>query len=336
MKKYLSLYGGEFIVIKNKLNPNASFHFEESAGIRLYDHEYFSPKSLLEFSISENPDLVYVVGWTQKDYLKIARYFFKKKKPVICGVDNPWKNTMRQKYGSIYSNLFLTKTFTHIWIPGKPQYRFALKLGFSPDRILQGLYSADYDYLYNEYKKHRIHKAREFPHRFIYVGRYLEFKGLKELWEAFAEFYEEAENKWELWCLGEGELFPERKIHPHIRHIGFVQPTEIPNYFNDTGAFVLASHCDHWGVVVHEFASAGYPLICSKGVGAATQFLENGINGYHLQPYSIPSIKNSLLMISRKSDEELLRMGDISVEKARSLTPEDWAKTLRNVFYVNA
>lgn len=331
IQEYLSMYGGEFIIVKDKRNPNASFKFSESDNIRLYDHDDFTKRELLEFCIQEDPDIIYVVGWTQKDYLMIARYFFKKGIPVICGVDNPWKNTLRQRYGSIYSNLFLTNRFSHIWIPGKPQHEFAKRLGFSSNQILSGLYSADFDLFYKEYLKNRTQKSQKFPHRFIYAGRYLALKGVIDLWNAFIDFQKETNSDWELWLLGEGELFDSRLIHPKVKHMGFIQPTEIPEYLSETGVFIMPSHYDHWGVAVHEFAAAGYPLICSDNVEAASQFLENGKNGFLHRAQDVSSLKKAMIKISRMTDEDLEKMGDISVQKASTITPRDWAAALRSV-----
>ena len=329
--EYMNIFGGEFFIVRDQFNPNASFKFQEFDNLHIVDHEAFTRKTLMEYCINVDPDLIYVVGWTHRDYLNVARYFYKKGKPVICGVDNPWKNTLRQRYGSIYSNLFLTKRFTHIWIPGQPQFEFAKRLGFSNTQILTGLYSADYELFNEEYLKNRKAKSKKFPHRFIYVGRYLELKGIRDLWQAFIEFQEETNSEWELWSLGEGGLFEERIKHPKIKHWGFVQPSKIPAFLPDTGVFVMPSHYDHWGVAVHEFAAAGYPLICSDNVEAASQFLTNDLNGYLHVAQDVTSLKDALNKISQKNDDELLKMGDISAEKARVITPYDWAKTLQSV-----
>lgn len=332
IKEYLSMYGGQFIIVRDRVSHNAPFQFHGSDNLYLYDHDNFSKKSLLDFCISENPDIVYVAGWTHNDYLSVARYFFKKDIPVICGLDNPWENTLRQRYGTVYSNYFLKKCFTHIWIPGDPQYKFARRLGFSSDQILMGLYSADYNLFYNEYLKNGISKSRKFPHRFIYVGRYFDFKGIRDLWKAFLEFQNETDSDWELWSIGTGDLFDKRLKHPKVRHIGFVQPSELPKYLSDTGVFILPSHREHWGVVVHEFAAAGFPLICSDNVMAATKFLEDGRNGFIHKAKDASSLKDAMIRISNMEDVQLVNMGELSVAKAGDLTPESWAMTLRKLY----
>ena len=51
----------------------------------------------------------------------------------------------------------------------------------------------------------------------------------------------------------------------------FIQPENLEKVKN-AGCFVLPSLKDNWGVVVHEFAAAGLPLIISDGVGAKLLF----------------------------------------------------------------
>lgn len=329
--EYLSLYEDEFVIVRDRVSSEAPYNFTPSDRIRIYDHDHFTKKELLEFCVRENADVVYVTGWIYNDYLDVARYYFKKNIPVICGLDNPWQNTLRQKYGAIYSKLYLTKRFSHVWVPGKSQFEFARRLGFPENKILYGLYSANYKMFYNEYLKNREKKSNQFPHRFIYVGRYNNIKGISDLWKAFEIFHNESKSDWELWALGTGELFEKRLHHPKVFHKGFVQPKEMPNYLKETGVLVLPSHSDHWGVAVHEFAAAGFPLICSHKVEAASSFLENGKNGFIHTAGDIKSLKESMIKISMKTDSELLKMGDISARFAGKITPGDWAKTLKKV-----
>ncbi len=331
MRKFISMYGGEFIVFRNNDNGHAPFQLEEHHGIRWYDSHLYSEQALLNFCKKESPDLVYVSGWSNRKYMKVARFFKAEGVPVLCGVDNPWTNTIKQRMGLPVLKRYLNKSVSHLWIPGSFQYEFAKKLGFSEQNIIKNLYSADVELFLPQYHKNRSMKKKSFPKRFIYVGRYLTLKGVQDLWDAFIQFQKEYKSDWELWCLGTGDLYDKRPDHPKIKHFGFVQPKDIPAYIKDTGVLIMPSHYDHWGVAVHEFAAAGYPLICSDNVGAATRFLEHGINGFVHKAGDIQSLKEAMHKMSDLSDEQLLGMGDISVEKARSLTPADWAKTLKGV-----
>lgn len=331
MRKFIELYGGEFIVFRDVNSIHSPFEFQNEPGIRLYDASALNKEELLQFCIREKPDSVYVCGWSNRKYLRIAEYFKKRNIPTVCGIDNPFTNSPRQRIGMLFLRNVLHKSFSHVWIPGDFQLGFVKRLGFGDHQIIKNLYSADLDLFLSEYEKNRLIKAQNFPHRFIYVGRYLTIKGVRDLWEAFIQLQNENGNEWELWCLGTGDLYESRPGHPKIHHFGFVQPVEIPKYIPETGVFIMPSHFDHWGVAVHEFAAAGYPLICSDNVGASTLFLIEGRNGFIHQAGNIESLKNTMRKIIACSDEDLVQMGDYSVRQARLISPEVWAKSLMKI-----
>jgi glycosyltransferase involved in cell wall biosynthesis len=193
------------------------------------------------------------------------------------------------------------------------------------------MYSADVDLFHQYYNETKEAKENKFPHRFIYVGRYTELKGIRELWQAFSSLSDDERKGWELWCLGKGELHPEFPKNDSIKDFGFVQPDQLKKYLIDTGVFILPTHYEHWGVVVHEYAASGFPMICSTTTSAATTFLKEGENGFFCQPKSVESVRKSLLKIINSSDEQLIAMGKKSVELSNMITPDTWADTIMSL-----
>ena len=114
----------------------------------------------------------------------------------------------------------------------------------------------------------------------------------EELWQAFVELQTEQPNEWELWCLGIGDIKPIE--HPKIKHFGFVQPKDLATYTSQTGVFVLPSRFEPWGVVVHEFAASGFPLLLSNQVGAKEQFLQETKNGFEFKSENVSGLKASI------------------------------------------
>jgi glycosyltransferase involved in cell wall biosynthesis len=203
---------------------------------------------------------------------------------------------------------------------------FAKRLGFNKQNTLTGLYSCDYSFFHNLFLQCKEEKQKKFPHRFIYVGRYYDFKGVTDLWHAFIDLQKEFPNEWELWCLGTGDVPPI--VHPKIKHFGFVQPKDMQKFIAECGVFVLPSRFEPWGVAVHEFASAGFPLLCSDEVGAAEMFLKNNENGFMFKAKNILQLKNVMKKIISLSDDKLFSMGEMSAELAKQITPDRWADTL--------
>ena len=322
--KFISDYGGEFYLIHWPINSEAPFVFDKDSKLSLIDRKKINRKELLQLVEKINPDLIYCSGWIDKDYLYVCKQF-KRKIPVVLGLDNQWKATLKQKTASLFSKYFLLKYFNTAWVPGASQQTYAKHLGFSDDRIFSGFYSADVKHYRANISPDKFKNVK----RFLYVGRYYDFKGITDLWSAFIQLNNEFPNEWELWCLGTGSIQPI--IHPKIKHFGFVQPADMGKFISDTSIFILPSRFEPWGVVVHEFAAAGFPLICSSEVGAAEAFLENGKNGFLFEAGNISELKKCIKKIISLNENELLSMGNKSVELAQKITPEKWANTLMSI-----
>lgn len=323
--KALISKGADVHVVKFAVNKEAPFRFVYPDGIHVYERDNYTDSQLISLVQTIQPNIIVCSGWIDKSYLKVCKKF-KNKCLTVLALDNHWKGTLKQKLASIASSFYLKNRFSKCWVPGELQYNYALKLGFKSNEVLTGFYSCDFNLFHNQYLLNIESKKKNFPKRFIFVGRYYDFKGIKDLWNAFIELQNESSNDWELWCLGTGDIEPIK--HENIKHFGFVQPQNLPEYIKNTGVFVLPSHFEPWGVVVHEFAAAGFPIICSDEVGAKQAFVENGVNGYIYKAGNIVELKSKLKTIMEMNDADLSKMSDESVGKAKMNTPDIWADKL--------
>lgn len=271
------------------------------------------------------PKSIYFSGWLDKDYNKIAKKYFGAINTIL-GFDNKWENTLKQHIAAWFSPFLIKNKFNKCFVPGDLQKIFATKLGFKENEIQLGAYSADVALFSSYYNKCRNNKQQDFPKRFIYVGRYHDFKGVDKLWQAFIELQNENPNDWELWCLGTGSLQPTN--HPKIKHFGFVQPENFLEYAQQTGVFVMPSLFEPWGVVLHEFAAMGFPLLASNRVGAVESFLKDKKNGFIFKANDVTSLKEKLKDVMQLSSEQLNLMGEYSSQLAQRITPKIWADNL--------
>ena len=274
----LSLLAEEIHIVRWPVNKEAPFQFSFPENVFVYERDAYSGQTLLQLVRQINPDKIICCGWIDKGYLKVCRAY-KGKIPTVMSMDNHWNASAKQQLMRLIAPLTIHRCFSHSWVPGTLQKRYALKLHFPENKIQTGFYSADTVYFSNIFRKISPAKKENFPHRIIYIGRYIESKGVFTLWNSFIKAVEQTRSDWELWCLGTGELYDKRVEHPQIKHFGFVQPTELEGYLAQTGIFILPSIFEPWGVVVQEMAAAGMPLICSDKVGAASLFLQDCKNG---------------------------------------------------------
>ena len=237
-------------------------------------------------------------------------------------MDNQWHGTFRQRLACILSFFFIHRYFDYIQVSGRLQYEYAARLGFSRTNILMNLYSADTQLFAEKYYSDKELKQRSYPHRFLFVGRLHQNKGIDVLLSAWKAVCEQGKHDWQLVVIGDGPLSETFEAQAQVVYKPFMQPVDLVEEIITAGVFVLPSRKEPWGVVVHEFAAAGLPLILSDVCGAATEFLISGYNGYSFQNESVVSLSKSLRCIINMKDEDLQRMGSRSHEMSKRITPE--------------
>ncbi|MFN2429460.1 MAG: glycosyltransferase family 4 protein [Cryomorphaceae bacterium] len=320
----LAKTGVDVSVFAYPVNAEAPFEFDaENSLVHYYDRNSHETAQLNSKILELKPDVVVCSGWIDDGYLKVLsknKGLFKS----VVALDNQMPATVKEKLALLRAKIKFGNLFDYAWVPGPPQVAYAKALGFSANRIFEGFYTADYQMLSRE----NWDSTEYFPKRFVYVGRYVDFKGVKDLWKAFNAL---DKNGWQLFCAGHGELYAGRDNSPGINHMGFVQPAELNKFVAQGGVFVLPSRKEPWGVVVHEFASAGYPLLCSNRVGSAAALLENNINGLSFKAGSVKSLMQVMERMVHKPDKELWEMGAKSKKIASVYTIEKWVKTALHI-----
>ncbi len=319
---------GEVHIVRWAVNKEAPFKFQFNEHIKIYNKENYNIKELQELVKTINPSIIICSGWIDRDYLKITKTYYGKI-PTVMTCDTHWTGSLKQQIARVLSRFTLLKTFSHAWVPGQSQKQYALRLGFKVGKILTGFYSCDLMRFESIYQNQFQQKQKQFPKRFLFVGRYVELKGIKELWKAFIDLNDEQPNDWELWCLGVGDITPIK--HPKIKHFGFVQPSDLSSYAKQTGVFVLPSRFEPWGVVVHEYAASGFPLLLSNQVGAKEQFLHVDKNGFEFEAGNMESIKLALKKVMALKDIQLLDMGATSNKLSKSISPKTWVDSLLRI-----
>lgn len=317
----------EVLVVRWPVNAEAPFKLDDAGDLKVVTKSDYSNHDLEQLVNDFKPDIVVCSGWMDKDYLRIVKSLDKGTKKVLS-LDNHWNGSLKQRIASVVSPVYLKRHFTHAWVPGTKQEMFAKKLGFG-NAILKGFYCADTDLFNDKFKATFSGKKEAFPKRFLYVARYVEHKGIFEMWEAFRQLQEEEPNEWELWCLGTGDQWDKRVEHEKIQHFGFVQPEEMNECIAKSGVYILPSKFEPWGVSVQEFAIAGFPLLLSKAIGSEEQFLEE--NGVSFSAGSVAEIKAAMKKIINTSDEKLIEMGELSHAIGMRYTTQDWAERILSI-----
>ncbi|WP_445666634.1 glycosyltransferase family 4 protein [Fodinibius sp. AD559] len=323
LKTLKEKYDVKLLVYSWPQSPNAPFDEET---FQFIDHHYIKENDdysqILERLIKFDPDTILTSGWIDSDYLKACRRIKGNGIPVIAGSDTQFENTFRQKAAQWIAPFYLHSAIDVLWVSGERQRQLAYKLGYTDQNCLDGFYSCDWE-KFAEYKN--VDKSQR---AFIYVGRYIDRKGIPQLIDAYKQYCEEVKDPWKLVCAGKGPLGKELDRVNGIENRGFTQPDELPELMTEASAFVLPSLKEPWGVVVHEAAATGLPLICSSACGVTTALLRDRYNGYLVEPGNTSHLVNKMKTMHQLSDKEYGKMSKRSFELSKQLTPHLWADTL--------
>lgn len=322
-------HGLEVHIVRWPVNAEAPFAQGSMPGITVHERGHFDIGALRRFAGELRPDIILASGWVDKGYLQVCRDARKRGIPTVMCSDTAWRGDLRQWAAVGMGRLWLHRTFSHAWVTGEAQARYARRLGFPASRVRTGFYAADLDRFLPMARQFQGVKAAAFPHRFLCVARYIPAKGHQYMVETFAGLCDTGQaGDWELWCLGTGQLHPLAQSHPRIKHLGFVQAGEVWRYMEQSGVFILPSLYEPWGVVVHEHAAAGFPLVLSSAVGARHRFLKEGHNGICFTAGNKASLQDAFRKVIAAPDADLLAMGQRSTELAAGWGPREWGDTL--------
>ena len=302
------------------IHSEAPFQFESTDHYTLHPKEKHSRESLKQLLAQINPAAIVCSGWMDSDYNAVAKAY-RKHIPVVLTLDNWWTGSLKQRIAALTAPWFIHRRFNRAWVPGEPQIPFAQKLGFSGNFLATGFYCADPKPFQAIYEKRQETSPSK---KILYIGRYLDVKGVRELWSAFIQLSDEFP-EWELHCIGTGELWDSRVIHPKIIHHGFKQPRELEPHLLDAACFVMPSKKEPWGVVLHEMAIAGLPLLATRHVGSATEYLVSKRNGFELLT---ANLVQELKQMVQTSEAERKVMSARSHELGLRHSHKAWVETL--------
>jgi glycosyltransferase involved in cell wall biosynthesis len=266
------------------------------------------------------PDVVVVSGWNYLGYMRMLREN-RGRFVRALSMDNQWLWKLKQFGGMAISPWLVKPCFDVVFASGARQRRMARLLGFQHSQIFEGYLSCDWPL----FSAHRAGFAG--PPKFLYAGRLVDVKGIEALLGGYRLYRGRNADPWPLELIGVGPFEETARREPGVTVKSFMQPAELAAALAEASCFVLPNKFEPWGVVLHEAASAGLPLIASAKVGSADVVLRHGWNGLLLDRVDDVSIADSLGRIAALDPGERQVLGERSARLARDLTPDIWAET---------
>ncbi|MDF1683526.1 MAG: glycosyltransferase family 4 protein [Legionellaceae bacterium] len=305
-----------------------TYQAPECSNVYMYKRSEMSIDAMRDFAQALAPTITVVAGWMDKGYMKVIRQLRAQGKVVVTGFDAQWCGSMRQYAAAVFGALdYFSHYYSHAWVSGAYQYEYARRLGFDKKEIIYDLLSADLNLFHDAYQGCIEKKAKCYPHRFLFVGRFEPVKGLDTLLKAW-QLLGKGRCDWELHLIGNGSLKTTLQATQGVVVKDFMQPELLKKEVAHAGCFLLPSTNEPWGVVVHEFAAAGIPLILSDVVGARSTFLISGLNGYLFKANDAQALANRMRQICELSDQKLMTMAEASHQLSYRISPQTSAANL--------
>jgi glycosyltransferase involved in cell wall biosynthesis len=304
------------------VNAQAPLELKAENGIEWIPKKDWNKAEAILKDRSGDYDCVVVSGWGDVDYNEFVKAKGKSKK--VLAFDTQFNNSFRMLFGSLWMRWRLKSYYDAAWVPGERQVKLAKALGFTSEAIATGFYVADL--------KGIGISSRESDtdlFRIGFVSRLVSEKGFPDVLLALMHPLNLHPN-WRVHVWGTGPLMDALPHHDQITYHGFTQPHELKNVWSKLDVFVLASRYEPWGVVVHEAAGAGLPMIVTSAVGAADLFVEQGKNGWVVPVDDYQAICKWLLELDEMSLEVQKKMRSVSLEKASKIDAVQWCNTLQN------
>lgn len=271
-----------------------------------------------------NPDVVIMWSWDGKGYRAVMKAMKGRALRVVF-TSNFWHGSKKQWAGLIAHKFYVDPLFDCAWVPGERSEQFARRIGFAGKDIIRGANSADTPIFDRGPRAADEIASRR---RFLFTGRLIWHKAPTELAEAYRRYRNLVDDPWGLDIAGDGPLRTDfAGIDGVVMH-GFVQPEALVELMHQSSALLLPSHIEWYGVVVHEAAVAGLPLICSDGVGAVPHLLQDGFNGWTVPAGDIDALAEAMARMSTTDTERLGSMSEGSRALGSRLTPTIWAQNL--------
>lgn len=110
----------------------------------------------------------------------------------------------------------------------------------------------------------------------------------------------------------------------NIHFMPFISRDELARYYEAADIFALPTREDTWGLVVNEAMAAGLPIITTTNCVAGCELVENGVNGFLVEPENVEELHRRMSELIMNPD---LRssMGKNSLSKISAYTYENMA-----------
>lgn len=253
-------------------------------------------------SILKNHQVICVCGYYPlTNFIIILGSFILNKKIIYMtdGID------ISKNYYFIKKIIYyiLIKKVNGFWVPGRASKKFLMSLSAKSNNIISGLYCFDYsnisqlaDITMSERSYER--KKLDIEHDdflLLFIGKLKKKRNIKKLIKVMNCINN---NKIKLLIIGDGEEsdIVKNSGNKNIRHISKVCFHDIHKYYKLANGYLHFGK-EQYSLALEEAVFFELPIVASNRIGAAYDFVRDGINGYLLDNKSDEMYKEAILKV---------------------------------------
>lgn len=274
-----------------------------------------------------NPKLLLVSGRMDKSYLRVAKKF-KEHINVVTIQDTQFNFNFLQIVKILFSKYLYRQYFSSYWGMGSLQTANALSLGFNPSRIHENFYVGS---LGEPVKKQKGFNKKELT-TILCVARLVEEKNLEKLAQSIELINKEYNYTCKVLICGEGPLDKKLKTFNCVELLGYKTQDELKSIAEKCDLFCLLSLYEPWGLVIHELASQGLPIVASSNCGSAFNLVYDNYNGFILRSNDDQEIKETLLKYIKSEKNFKMQMSKNSKRISYKIDNDIWSSTLLSLY----
>ena len=197
-----------------------------------------------------------------------------------------------------------------VFVPGRAARVYVESLGVPPHRVFEGCYQLDSEQILSSVRLARVQRDRlraklgisQQCFVFLMVANMIPTRCHRLLLDAFYQVSVCSDSR--LVLVGEGperrslEKVCESKHYKNVRIVGGVAYDDLAKWYAVCDAYVHSGY-EPYSTALAYAATAGCPIVVSRAVGAAQDYVIDGVTGYFCDPLDIDAFAKNMLLLAR-------------------------------------
>lgn len=275
--------------------------------------------ALKKVLIENSWDAVWIHGYFNQALVYLFVQCWLKKIPIFFRGESTLISSKPSMLKDIFLR-FLVRNTTALLTVGRQNTDYYRHYGATEKQLFTMPYAVDNERFQSHRGAENSVKKPSNKKIVLFASKFIPRKHPLLLIDAFAQLNKDILNSTELWMIGDGPmmksaqaLVKKYELSRQARFFGFINQSQLPDYFASCDLFVLPSSQEPFGLVINEVMNLAKPVLTTSEVGAAADLVEHGVNGWVVAPKSKVALHAALTQALTESD--LVEMGKQSLIK---------------------